>query len=77
MKKSLTVIALGTLVLSACDGSAVSFGKVDTDADGRVTLEEAVAGVPDMTPAEFTAADAYGDGGLSAQEFESAMASKS
>ena len=67
MKKFLAVLAVSLLTVSAAQ--AAEFADVDTDADGTITLDEAVAAMPDMTEDAFAAADTDEDGGLNADEF--------
>ncbi len=67
MKKFLAVLAVSLLTATAAQ--AAEFGEVDTDADGAITLEEAVAAMPDLTEDAFAAADTDEDGSLNPDEF--------
>lgn len=50
----------------------MDFVKVDVDANGKVTPEEALAAGWAWTPEQYAAADRDGDGSLSADEFVTA-----
>jgi len=67
MKKFFAVIAVSLLAITAAQ--AAEFADVDTDADGTITLDEAVAMMPDLTEDAFNAADTDEDGSLNADEF--------
>ena len=47
MKKLLAVLAVSLLSVTAAQ--AAEFAEVDADADGAITLEEAVAAMPELT----------------------------
>jgi len=53
------------------------FGKKDADADGKLSLDEFKAGMPEKALAKadtrFKKLDTNGDGSLSLEEFEAAM----
>lgn len=80
MKKlilSLSVATFGfaglALPAMAAEGAKeMDFVKVDADANGKVTAEEALAAGWAWTPEQFAAADRDSDGGLSADEFVTA-----
>lgn len=67
MNRLMFAVAISFLMPTAVQ--AAEFGNVDMDADGFVTMDEAKAAIPDLNPAAFVAADANGDGRLSAEEF--------
>jgi len=74
MKTTPIFIATAALLLSTSAFAASNdFTKADTNGDGRVTPEELVVAIPEMTDAKFKAADANGDGVLSQEEYEVAM----
>ena len=56
-------------VLAAGAAFAAEFTEVDADNDGKVTMEEATAMMPDLTEDAFKQADADGDGSLNEEEF--------
>ncbi|MGB7285531.1 MAG: hypothetical protein WBC71_01230 [Salaquimonas sp.] len=72
MKK--TILALGVLGFAAFPALAqeADFMKVDANADGVVTMEEASAAGWGWTEDQFKGADADGDGTLNAEEFATA-----
>jgi EF hand len=80
MKKlilSLSVATFGfaglALPAMAAEGAKeMDFVKVDADANGKVSPEEALAAGWAWTPEQFAAADRDSDGGLSADEFVTA-----
>ena len=65
---------LGVLPAIAAEEAVkqMDFMKVDADADGKVTPEEALAGGWAWTPEQFAAADKDVNGSLSADEFVTA-----
>jgi Ca2+-binding EF-hand superfamily protein len=69
MRKTVLSLALAAFAVPALV-SAATFEEVDTDADGVISMEEAMAAMPDMDEAALQAADADGDGSLSVEEFE-------
>ncbi len=75
MKKS-TVIAVFVAWLSGT-GAALSatgdFGKIDANADGRITLEEGMKMHPEWTAEAFKKLDTNADGTLNELEYESAV----
>jgi len=73
MKKIPILFAATLFVSTAVYAGSDDFAKVDTDGDGRVTPEELVAAVPEVTADTFKAADANGDGALSPEEYAAAM----
>ncbi len=74
MKK--TILALAVIGLSGLPAFAqeADFMKVDANADGNVTMEEATAAGWTWTEDQFKAADADASGGLNADEFAKAAA---
>lgn len=48
---------------------AATFEEVDTDADGMVSMEEAMTAMPEASVEDLTALDSDGDGALSPEEF--------
>jgi hypothetical protein len=61
---------IGTFgLLAPAHAQEMDFMKVDADANGAVTLEEAVAAGWQWTEEQFATADADGNGSLSADEF--------
>ena len=75
MMKSPQIVALGaTLLLSSAAFAATGdFGKIDANADGKITLEEGMKLHPDWTAATFKALDTNADGSLNQQEYETAV----
>jgi len=69
MKMFLFATAVSILAMAVAS-RALEYRLVDADHDGRVTLEEARAAIPEISTAVFVAADTDGDGVLSASEFE-------
>ncbi|MEM9473221.1 MAG: EF-hand domain-containing protein [Pseudomonadota bacterium] len=69
MKRVFAVLAVAMLAAGAAQ--AADFADVDTDADGSVSLDEAVSQMPDLTEDAFLSADANEDGALSPDEFAS------
>jgi PRC-barrel domain/EF hand len=49
------------------------FGKIDANADGKITLEEGLALHPDWTSSAFKSLDTNADGFLNQQEYETAL----
>jgi len=64
-----SLIALG-LSSAAMAQAATDFVSVDTDVSGGVSLTEAQAAWPDLTPETFAAADVDANGELSADEYQ-------
>ena len=75
MTKSPRIVALAaTLMLSSAAFAATGdFGKVDANADGKITLEEGMILHPDWTDAAFKALDTNADGVLNELEYETAV----
>jgi Ca2+-binding EF-hand superfamily protein len=69
MRKTLLTLAVAALAAPSIL-SAQTFAEVDADADGSISMEEAMAAMPDADEATLQAADADGDGALSEEEFE-------
>ena len=79
MKRILLALAVaGFASLSAVALPAMAaetdFAVVDTDADGMVSLEEAMAAGWEWSEEQFGEADADGDGALNSEEFAAAAA---
>lgn len=70
---SLVVLGLSTAAFAQA-AAAPDFATVDADASGGATLAEVQAALPDVTQEQFTAADADGNGELSAEEFATVAA---
>ena len=68
-----SLFALG-LSSAALAQAATDFASVDTDVGGGVSLAEAQVAWPDLTEEAFTAADADGNGELSAEEYDALVA---
>lgn len=75
MTKSPRIVALAaTLLLSSAAFAATGdFGKIDANADGKITLEEGMKLHPDWTEAAFKALDTNADGALNELEYETAV----
>ncbi len=69
MKRFFAVLGVSVLAVGAVQ--AAEFADVDTDADGSVSLDEAVSQMPDLTEDAFLSADVNEDGALSPDEFAS------
>ncbi len=69
MRKTLLTLAVAAF---AAPGilSAQTFEEVDTDANGSISMDEAMAAMPDADEATLQAADTDGDGSLSEEEFQ-------
>lgn len=67
-KIALSLAVLGLLSAPVLAQTPMSFADVDTDANGELSFEELQVVWPDLSQAEFDAADADGSGGLSAEE---------
>ena len=65
-------LAVGPAIAAEEAVKEMDFVKVDADANGKVTAEEALAAGWAWTPEQFAAADRDSDGGLSADEFVTA-----
>ena len=75
MTKSPHVVALAaTLLLSSAAFAATGdFSKIDTNGDGKITLQEGVILHPDWTESSFKALDTNADGALNELEYETAV----
>ncbi len=75
MTKSPRIVALAaTLLLSSAAFAATGdFGKIDANADGKITLEEGMKMHPEWTAAAFKSLDTNADGFLNELEYETAM----
>lgn len=67
MKKLL--VAAVALAATSSFALAAEFAEVDADASGAISMEEAMAAMPEMTDEAFQTADADGSGDLSPEEF--------
>ena len=68
MRKILFPVALAALVVPTF-ASAVTFEEVDTDANGMITMSEAMVVMPGASAEDIATFDADGDGMLSPEEF--------
>ena len=75
MTKSPHIVALSaTLLLSSAAFAATGdFGKIDSNADGKITLEEGMKLHPEWTAESFKALDTNADGFLNELEYETAV----
>lgn len=75
MTKSPHLVALAaTLLLSSAAFAATGdFGKIDANADGKITLEEGMKLHPDWTAEAFKSLDTNADGFLNDMEYEAAV----
>lgn len=75
MTKSPRIVALAaTLLLSSAAFAATGdFGKIDANADGKITLEEGMKMHPEWTAAAFKSLDTNADGFLNELEYETAV----
>jgi len=69
MKKLVLALALSGLATVAAHAAEMDYNKVDADANGAVSMEEAAAAGWEWTEDQFKAADTNADGALSAEEF--------
>ena len=70
------LLAMGFTAFSmAAYAATVDFTTADADGNGAVTMEEAKAALPEVSPDAVAAADANGDGVLTVAEYE-ALASQ-
>ena len=74
MKKLLLAGAMATFSMAAY-AQTIDFTTADANGDGVVTMEEAMAVLPSVSPDTLKGADTDGDGVLSPQEYE-ALASQ-
>ena len=76
MKKLILALSLAGFAalpaLTPALAQEADFAKVDANADGMVSMEEAAAAGWTWTEDDFKAADADGDGSLNADEFAAA-----
>lgn len=72
MKKFVLSLALLGFAAAPTFAQEADFMKVDADADGLVTMEEASSAGWTWSEDEFKAADTDGDGSLSTEEFAAA-----
>ena len=75
MTKSPRIVAFAaTLLLSSAAFAATGdFSKIDSNADGKITLEEGLKLHPDWTAATFKSLDTNADGFLNELEYETAV----
>jgi hypothetical protein len=75
MTKSPRIVALAATIMlsSAAFAATGDFGKIDANADGKITLEEGMILHPDWTEAAFKALDTNADGVLNELEYETAV----
>ena len=75
MTKSPIIMAFAaTLIVSSSALAATGdFGKIDANADGKITLEEGMKLHPDWTAEAFKALDTNADGFLNDMEYETAV----
>lgn len=70
---AIAIASLGALSLATAAFAAEGdFEKLDADADGQVTLQEAQAMHADWTAEAFQSLDADSNGALSKEEYEAA-----
>ncbi|MGX6647310.1 hypothetical protein ACWCOP_05140 [Maricaulaceae bacterium MS644] len=76
MKTLFTAAATAALMGGAAfaQDAGVSFGDVDANADGKLSVEEVQAVAPDVTEDEFDSYDADADGYLQEPEFDTWLA---
>ncbi len=74
MKMTPITLVFGAMFITSAGLAAEDFSKVDANGDGLITMDEAAAGMPELTAGEFHAADANGDGALSLEEFAAVVA---
>ncbi|HEX7108921.1 MAG TPA: PRC-barrel domain-containing protein [Aestuariivirga sp.] len=75
MTKSPRIVALAATMLlsSAAFAATGDFGKIDANADGKITLEEGMKLHPEWTAAAFKSLDTNADGFLNELEYETAV----
>lgn len=66
--KKIVLAALAVAFSGAAFAQMPPYAQLDTNADGRVSMEELKAAMPDMTEQAFMKADTDGDKFLSAAE---------
>lgn len=64
---------LPAMILAALAVPALAATELDTDGDGLVTLDEAQAAYPEITPESFTEMDSNADGALDEEEVAAAQ----
>ena len=74
MKKVILALGLAGFASAALAAGEMDFAKVDADANGLVSMEEASAAGWEWTEEQFKAADKDADGSLNADEFAAASA---
>jgi len=76
MKKLILALSMAGFAALSAQAPALAqeadFAKVDANADGMVSMEEAAAAGWSWSEDDFKAADADGDGSLNAEEFAAA-----
>ena len=72
MKKLILALSLTGFAALPALAQEADFAKVDANADGMVSMEEAAAAGWTWTEDDFKGADADGDGSLNADEFAAA-----
>jgi Ca2+-binding EF-hand superfamily protein len=75
MKTVATALGFAALLASSVAmADEEKFKAADTSGDGALSMEEAVAAMPNTTEESFKAADADQDGSLNLDEFSAAVA---
>lgn len=69
----IVVLAANLLLSSTAFAATGDFNKIDTNGDGKVTLEESKKLHPDWTAGAFKALDTNADGTLNELEYETAV----
>ena len=70
IKKTCAIVFATAFASTAALAAEGDFAKADVNTDGALTMEEAVAAMPDLTAEQFNAADADQNGSLSEDEFK-------
>jgi hypothetical protein len=68
-------LAAALLLSSAAFAATGDFSKIDTNGDGKITLQEGMILHPDWTESSFKALDTNADGALNELEYETAVTS--
>ncbi len=68
MKALLSTFAIALFSTAAIAASHVDFKKVDTDGDGKISMEEMKAAMPETDDEKFKMVDTDGDGSVSEEE---------